>query len=319
MRKYNFISIDNILSKFHRDMRGIDINESDAIEWVGESLDFMKINTLQEESLAFLEVSNFEVEMPKYLHYIVQIAKDTYFNENYNKSCISEVTENLVVDTDCPTVTDCQGNILGDYEVAYYRPYYDLQYEYFGWYNSSYYRDRFVPVRLSNHSFFNSLVCKETYQNDLYSNYEDYEYTISGSKIRFSFEKGRVAISYLRQKIDDATGYPMIPDSSYAKTAINYYLIWKFKERECWNHREGACQLAEKAQLNWNSYIKKFKNNAKMPFGIDQYQNLMEQSNYLIPRTKRYYGFFGRLGKMEDRKFNDPNYRNIYPGYGRKY
>jgi hypothetical protein len=143
------------------------------------------------------------------------------------------------------------------------------------------------------------------------------EYTIVGDRLRFSFKDGFVAIPYVRQKIDSTTGFPMVPDNIYARSAINYYVIWKMKERECWSHREGSCQLAEKAEKKWEDYIKKFKNHAKMPKGVDQHQNLMEQSRYMLPRLKRYYGFFGKLGTKENRPFNQP--RQFYGGsYGQR-
>ena len=45
-----------------------------------------------------------------------------------------------------------------------------------------------------------------------------------------------------------------------------------------------------------------------MPTGVDQYQNIMEQSMYMIPRFKKYYGFFGSLGREENKAFNNSNY-----------
>ena len=56
-----------------------------------------------------------------------------------------------------------------------------------------------------------------------------------------------------------------------------------------------------------------------MPSGIDQYQNIMENSLYLIPRTRKYYGYFGKLGREEDRLFNNPDMRRKYSfnRYGR--
>jgi hypothetical protein len=34
--------------------------------------------------------------------------------------------------------------------------------------------------------------------------------------------------------------------------------------------------------------------------------------NFDTTIDKRYYGFFGKLGKAEDRIFNDPNFTNKY-------
>jgi len=49
-----------------------------------------------------------------------------------------------------------------------------------------------------------------------------------------------------------------------------------------------------------------------MPFGVDDYENLRQQSTYLLPRTRSYFGFFGNLGNEEQRVFNDPDQRNRY-------
>ena len=43
-----------------------------------------------------------------------------------------------------------------------------------------------------------------------------------------------------------------------------------------------------------------------MPSGVDEHQNLAQQSRYLIPRMNKYYGFFGKLGRAENRPFNNP-------------
>lgn len=317
MQKFQFIKIDSILSKFQRDFRGLDINESDAIEWIGEALGFMKTANASEEAVAFIEVKNYQADIPNGLHYITQIAKhNSWTKPADNECCTTEILTSLnvsppVIPCTVP-LTDCQGNLTcNDFEVAYYRPFFDLQYEFLQWASCNARKNNFTPVRLANHSFFNTLVCKEEGMENLYSSCQD-EYTIVQDQLRFSFKEGFIALAHIRQMIDKDTGYPMIPDDEYARAAITYYLGWKVKEQEGWNHREGAMQLAQIAKQSWESYIKKFKNKGKMPSGIDQYQNLMEQSKYLIPRQNRYYGFFGKLGSAEERPFNDPNRTTTY-------
>lgn len=324
-QRFQYITVDTILSKYLRDFKGLELNEDDAIEWIGEALGFMKLQSASEEAIAFLEVKNYQAALPNGLHYIIQVAKNNIWNPQSTTSCtpatiVAEIAPIQPVEgcSECSNSglvpVDCQGEIIGDYDVAYYRPYFDLKYEYMGWLKSPAFRTKFSPVRLANHTFFNTLVCQTKDTEHLYNNksYVSDEYTIVGDQLRFSFKEGFVALAYLRQRIDEETGYPMVPDDESAKAAITYYLGWKTKERECWNHREGSCQLAEKAEQHWMHYIKQFKNKAKMPFGTDDYEDLMEQSNYLIPRRKRYYGFFGKLGKAEDRTFNDPNLTNKY-------
>ena len=326
MQKFGYVSTGNILAKYHRDFRGLDIHESDAVEWIGESLGFMKIASAQEEAIAFLEVKNNEAILPNGLHYIIGVARDNKWTKEEPTTCASDISDALCTtddtceDCDCAdstVIVDCHGRRVDGEEFTYYRPYFDLQGEYYGWCNSRYYQENYSPVRLANHSFFNSLVCQNPSESDIYRKgtiHEEYT-IIANSVLRFSFKEGFVAVAYLRQKVDETTGYPMIPDNEYARSAVTYYMAWKTKQRECYMHREGACQLAKDAKADWESYVKKFKNYAKMPTGVDQHQNLMEQSRYLIPRLSRYYGFFGKLGRAENRPFNDPRSRlNIYIG-----
>lgn len=323
MDKFQYVTVENILAKYTRDFRNLEVSETDAIEWIGEALGFMKLATALEEAIAFLEVKNYEAALPNGLHYIIQIARNTEWEEAQPEenlstrkivNCVTLCDDSTPVSNtnSCGVVTDCNGNPIhfdGDYK-SYYRPYFDLQWEYHLWRQSDYFREKWEAVRLANHSFFNSIVCQDPNDADIYRNQHHYEeYTIAGDILRFSFETGYVAVAYLRQKTDPATGYPMIPDDEYARNAVTYYLAWKIKQREAYLHREGALTLAKDAQEQWNSYIKKFKNKAKMPHGLDQYQNLAEQSRYLIPRHNRYYGFFGKLGRLEDRPFNHPEGR----------
>jgi hypothetical protein len=316
-QKFQYVTLDTILSKYLRDFRGNELNEDDAIEWIGEALGHMKSASASEEAIAFLEVKNYQAPLPNGLQYVIQIAKSNDWSpENLDvcsaQNLVAELCpESISTPSSCNTpsegvLLDCQGNLISEPERAYYRPYFDLQYEYLDWVHSRAFQGKFTPVRLANHTFFNTLVCQTSNSEGLYESCVD-EYTIVQDQLRFSFREGFVALAYIRTKVDVETGYPMIPDDESAKAAITYYIGWKIKEREAWNHREGAMQLAQIAEARWLKYVKQFNNKAKMPWGVDDYQDLMEQSNYLIPRHNRYYGFFGKLGKAEHRPFNDPN------------
>lgn len=106
----------------------------------------------------------------------------------------------------------------------------------------------------------------------------------------------------------------MIPDSSYATNAVTYFLTWKIKQREGYLHRQGAMDLADRAEAQWEKYRIKFKGDVFMPKGIDQHQNIQEQGRYLIPRFNRYYGFFGKMGRSEHRVWNNNHRFNVFVG-----
>lgn len=312
-QKTQYTSMETIFSKFYRDLRGTDISESDLVEWTAEALGFMKIVEIQEEALAFIEVKDYVAEIPCGFQAVIQIARNNRWN-SFDKentgTCPSDFEEYISEDTTVvnpleynplsPNVfVDCQGAIIGDHEVAYYRPYFDLQYEYYGWTNSNLYKDRFTPVRLANHSFMGSLVARES-NRDIYTNIED-EYTIAGGfpniHIRTSFKEGEIALAYLRSVTDLETGYPVIPDEIEFITAITYYIKWKMAEKLRWSGREGFNLEAQDAEQKWMKYMRMALNKMKMPKGIDQHQNMLEQTFYLIPNHKKYYGFFGKIDR----------------------
>ena len=95
-------------------------------------------------------MKNYSTEVPHYLKYVIQVARNRAWNsfKEENKSCTPQIVIDSVEekeDSYKPVLTDCQGRLIGPYEVAYYRPFFDLQYEYKGWTRSSYYRNTFSP------------------------------------------------------------------------------------------------------------------------------------------------------------------------------
>lgn len=321
-RKFQYVTLDRILSKLYRDLGLEEISEIDVIEWTGEALNFMDTPSLLEEAVAFVEVSNFCADLPNGLHSIIQVAKN---NNPTNKEvinpanvildCEEEITEEFCNSNppgleNYPVPLDCKGSPLTDVELAYYRPYFDLQYEYSGWNSSSYYEAHYTPIRLANHSFFSSLVCAEDEQ--IYNNCQGTdEYTISGDKINTSFKDGSIAIAYYRQRVDCETGYPMIPDDVSFTTAITVYITMKYMARLWYMGREGYSDKMQKAEADWQWYCKQASNKAFTLYGIDEHQNFLEGKTQMIPNHNRYYGFFGKLGRPESTKWKDSGNRSF--------
>lgn len=338
MRNLQYTTMETIFSKFQRDLRDADTTEADIVEWTAEALGFMKVAEIQEEAVAFIEVENYQAELPNGFQSVIQIARNndwTPVDKQGTGTCPCNIAatatkvpvEDILSNTgvDIPVIIGADGDILTDEELVYYRPYFDLRYEYAAWSGTGYYKEKYTPVRLANHTFLGSLVAELNIDKDpsgLYNNSMD-EYTIAGAfpniNLRFSFKEGMIALAYLRAAIDETTGYPVIPDDIRFITAITYYIKWKIAERLRWSGREGFNLEAKDAEEKWNKYVRQAINYVKMPSGIDQYQNIMENSLYLIPRTRKYYGYFGKLGREEDRLFNNPDMRRKYSfnRYGR--
>ena len=298
-RNFKYTTLDRVLSKLYRDLGLEGISETDVIEWVGEALEGIGVVSLYEEAVAFITIENHQATLPNGLHSIIQIARNN--NSEEKETCAAEVVAEIietVVDPQ-PIPLDCKGNLLETPELAYYRPYFDLQYEYHGW-NTGKTRQGYTPVRLANHSFFNSIVCRE--EEGAYTTSVD-EYTLQDDVVRTSFKEGQIALAYTRQKIDEETGYPMIPDDYSVITAITMYITMKYMARMWYMGREGYGDKMQKAESDWQWYCKQASNKAMMPHGVDDYQNLLEEKNQLIPKHNRYYGFFGKLGRKENKSY----------------
>jgi hypothetical protein len=314
-----FTTMDRIFNKVNRDLQGISTSDNDIIEWTGEALAAIQTPRYLEEAVAFLEVKNWTVELPSTFSNIIQIAKNTR-KDTFSDAIVSEDDDSLTTITnpledtpDIPVMIDCNGVPYTDYELAYYRPYNDLSYTYFDWSNNAMYKRCYVPVRLAEASFFNSVVCSENGTDcgvdDLYYRHR-YEYKIiRGNILKLNFEKGLIALSYLRPIID-AAGRPMIPDTYSATTAITKYITLKLMERLFYLGKEGSNLKVQKAEIDWNKYVKMAKSEGMMPQTIDEYENLLDQKEYLIPRRNVYENYFSNLGVREIP--NKINYFNNY-------
>jgi hypothetical protein len=300
MADINFVSIDRIFSKLNRDLKGTETNETDVIEWIGEALEFLKVPQVLEESVTFMDVVDYHTTIPENLHMITQIARNN--NPTKDCSCSSVVVAPTEEEESVPVAVPCECNFTCPDQIL--NP--DWTYEI--WTSSNEYVNNYSPVRLATSNFFNSIVCEEK-NNSLYNSCDN-EYTIVGTadrRLRFNFIEGQVAVSYIKNVVDEETGYPLVPDNISYITAITYYIKLKMAELHEWAGREGWAGKADKAEARWIKYARQAKNDRKMPKTLDQFQNLLEQTHYLIPDHKKYYNYFGNLGKNQQRNFNTFN------------
>lgn len=305
----NYISIDGIYNKFQRDLK-MSIHEVDLIEWTGEALEAIKAQRQFEEAIAFIQIRNFHAELPFGLQYIIQVAKNMKTDSFSSVENSSEITTLNNEEGTCPIELDCNGSPTSEYDLAYYRPYYDLKYEYDAWREHDIFARYYEPVRLKEHVFFNSIVCEGVEENQLYSGSKfEYNITDEGSVIRCNFENGLICIAYLRTVLDK-NGIPKIPDTYSYKTAVIKYITLKMMETQFYNGDQGAGQRVQYAEKQWQWYCKQAKNELFIPQGIDEMQNLLNQMSYIIPRRNVYENFFGNLARKENKNILDTYRRN---------
>ena len=143
-----------------------------------------------EQCVEFCEVKNHMVELPRFVNSIIQIAEH---NDNPFEVTPDTVQKALCEssaakpDCDCDVAAkyipvDKSGYPIFDEDVYEWQPNVNVQAEYVNWSNSSIYANQWSPVRLANHSFFNSIVCEEPNSDSLYQNSRS-EYTIIGGNV----------------------------------------------------------------------------------------------------------------------------------------
>lgn len=335
--KYQYIPITAVFAKLVRDLGLQTVDEGDVIEWTGEALEAIGAAPMYEQAIALVEVRNHQCEVPNGTQIIDSIARNNRWIDKGTGLCPTDILRDIQKhqqDVSCkdandpcfntlPIPLDCKGSPLMDYSVAYYRPYFDLIGEYYGWNwnNSALYGQQFTPVRLSTSDYglmMPGLDNLSTGDSPYTGGCNRDEYIVIKKKIiRFSFRTGQVAISYKRPPIDEETGYPLIPDNYAHKTAITNYITMKMMARDFYAGREGAKGRMDKAEADWQWYCGQASSFDLMPRGIDEHQNLYDQRTRFLPNDRQYYSFFGKMNVPEGRKYNDPDRRNYSLGFFR--
>ena len=295
-----YISLDTVLASLSRELKQYSVSEGEVIEWCADALEVIQTPSVYQPAVAYEEVSQHQCVLPRHLHVILQVARNNNWTDTTTATTAAIITDPTIDVPDIPVALDSNGTPIHEYELAYYRPYFDLIAEYDVLGSNSNYLSHYTPVRLANQTFFGTVVAKEVDFETIYSTCRD-EYTIVDNVLRFSFETGQVAVSYLRQKLDCDTGYPMIPDTIENRTAVLMYVRYKLKEIDFYNNRQGSESRLQKAESDWQWYCGQAKNSNFMPQTIDEWENLMRQRSYIMPQTNRYYGFFGQLAHDENR------------------
>jgi len=313
--RFELTSVDRVFSRLKGTMP-LD-QENDIIEWIGDALQQIGAITQFKETVCFAEVRNYRVAKPKFCHAIIQLARNRRadFVDKSTLATPSFITNNYIqvgpsddnITPDIPVAVDQYGEPVNAYELAYYRPFFELQYGYYNWISSNVYKSAFSPIRLATNTMFMTEVCQEQDYDAIYSGCED-EYKLDDGMLKFSFKEGQVAIAYARQQVDEE-GRPMIPDEISYITAAADYCRWQYYSREFYTGTEGAEKKMLTAEGNWVWYCGQASSKALMVSGVDEHENLLKQRSYILPRKARYFNFFKNLNKGENRAYNNPGRR----------
>ena len=310
MSAINYCNIEVALDRIHTNLGFDNMQESDLIEWIGTALDNMLAPGDMGNRVALIEVRDHQCMIPDDVKSIIQIAKNNCYDNPTQivEDDLPEAEETLnkyVVKF--PKILDCKGNVLGNYKLAYYTERERTHLDDFNiWTGSPINQRCFTPVRLSNHSFFNSLVCKENNWEDLYNECGD-EYTIEAPYLVFSFREGSIALSYNKLKVDD-NGLPLIPDHKVYMDALVAYVRYMMTYK-MYDQGTRPLQALVKAEQDWQWYIGQARTHSLSLKSVDERENMKNQRGYLLPRQNSYFGFFGRNNKPENRIYHRSHYR----------
>jgi len=288
-------------------MKNTALNETDIIDWTGEALEFLMLPQTQVEALCFVDVVNGEAAVPCGLQSILNISRNNGYEagvsiclEASDTDATTEVTDTIPFDY--PT---CNGAPLFASDlVQYHRDTFSVNYAYSNWTTSNLYTQTFTPVKLASVSYYDTIVCREKFQ-EMYQACED-EYSIVGittKLLRFSFDEGQVAISYLKTAIDEETGYPLIPDDISYITAITYYVKWKIFEWRFAESESGASSKMQYFEGKWLKYVRQAKAGLRFTEVMEQNINMLNQSHKMNPVKRGYQKYFGSIGKFSKTYF----------------
>jgi len=275
----NWISIRSVLDKISQILP--EYNEMDAIENCAEAMEMIGVQAQYQLATTLLKVDKYTAKLPTGLVQINQLAYK--LNGTINDSDINEI--NLYMGLNNETSMQ-NSNMVKNYKI-------DIL-------NSKYYKFQWQPLRLATNSFSGALhsdncinltaKCKEEYS------------VLPNGCLKTSFKEGYVLLSYYTAPMDEHGDF-LIPDSEYYKQALRSYCLMRYWEMMFNMREEGARDRFILYKTEWGRMKSRAYSDVNAP-GVDTLENVKDIMTTLIPRNKRYNGFFGNLNSAENLNFN---------------
>lgn len=252
--------------------------ESDAIEWAAIAMDKIGAAPQYEKAVYFDAVTEHKTCLPKGLVQIHMVGYKS--NGSLTEDDLEEIERWLGIDNE----TNMQDSELGIR----------------AWLASSSFSAYWQPLRLSTNAFALSVHCDECANVD--SNCSE-TYSVSPNGIMTtSFRTGFICISYYKYPTD-AEGNFLIPDNAEYIDALRKYVMMRIWEKRMNMKEEGAPERYKEYRLEWTMAARRATADMRVT-GVDQMENLKNIWTRLIPKTRRYAGFFGNLGNEEELNMN---------------
>lgn len=253
-------------------------NEMVMTEHCSRAMEMIGLAIQYEDDIKFVKIVNHKACLPKGLIQINQIAyKRNFQMTGFDQATISEM---LGLDNEMYM----QSSSLWNGTL---------------WMNSDYYYNHWQPLHLSTNTFALSVHCDNSI--NISANC-DYEYTVSpDGTITTNFKDGIICVSYKRYPLD-CNGEFLIPDSEYYKEALRAYCMMRHWEYRMNMKEEGAQGLYMMYRDLWSLMKAKATTEIREP-DLAELENIKNVQTRLIPKTRRFAGFFGNLAKEENTRF----------------
>lgn len=258
---YNAVSSQAILAKVYRDF-GIDDPswEIDAIEWIGEALEFIGAGVPMEKKEVWTDVNDHTAKLPEDLIYLtsVQVVNNAPLKDDWK-------TSDFPYDLDkvqdkkkwkLPRQNSITHDGIGDSST-------DRVYEYGDQSTSS---DSYESPKDSA---------------PLFRDGEVESYVLNPNYIHTTFETGLILFVYKGVPTDN-DGFPLVPDHVKFKEACSWYIAKKLKLR-------GNAQVSvdySTANQMWNKRCTQARNQANFP-DLDKYEEFLQHWTQMV--NKRHF------------------------------
>lgn len=275
---YNWISIKSVLAEVASTMSPDLWREADAIEWSSIAMDKIGAVPQYEHAIHFDRVENHKTCLPKGLVQIHMIAYKV--NASLTEEDLEEIERQLGIDNE----VNMESSSLA------------IQ----AYLNSTNFNSDWKPLRLSTNAFALSVHCDNCANID---NSCNETYTISPNGIlTTSFLAGYICVSYYRTPTDSEGNF-LIPDNAEYKDALRKYVMMRIWEKRMNMKEEGAPERYKQYAAEWSLAKMRATADIRSP-DVNEMENLKNIHIKLIPKTRRYAGFFGNLGSEEELNMN---------------
>ena len=184
---YRHVSTKEVIAKVFRDLKPGNASWTmDAVEWIGEALDFIGYHGVFDHKAKELTVANHKAEIPCDLYQLIQVA--------HNDCALVYGTDTTGYVADHRVATPSAGNGVYTTAVGQTNPTDDH----------------------SSPAFTLKFTKNSSSSNDYY--------LVNGGYIVTSFEDGKITLYYTAY-LTDTDGFPLVPDNIYVKQALEWYII----------------------------------------------------------------------------------------------